>query len=792
MLLLRLFLPILLALSPAPAAAQLATRTESARTTLDRAADELKRISRAVDQAGSGEDTAPLRERAVAVRGEAEAAVEQLTPELALIDARVAELGPRPATGEPADIAAQRQALARSRSETDGAIRRGRLLSVEAGQLADEISEAQAERFGARVSERVASPLSPGLWRDIWRDLPRDGRSVARFGADTWSRLGRVLRGRDAWPIFVGLAAALLLAFPLRVWLRRAGRRFAIERAPGSRARRTGLALWFLMVGTLTNGFAAAALVQGLRWAGALGPRADRLAGAFVSTAFVSAFIVALGGSLLLRKQASWRLLPIDDEAASRLRPYSWWAGLLTLAGTLLIVGNRVLGVSAAARIAAEGIVALCYAILIIATLVTIGRLRAAHAAAHNPAAPEPPRRAAIAVVLLTAWMIVALAVAAALIGYVQFALFLVSETVWIAVVAGAVTLLLAGIDDIATTVVASDSRLGRAAQAGVGIRASTIDQLGVLLSALLRLALVLVALGAVLMPFGSDAGSMLDRVRDASGGITVGEVTIAPGAILRALVVLLLTLAAMRAVGRWIETRYLPTTELDAGARNSVATIARYAGIILAVVWSLASLGIGMERIALVLSALSVGIGFGLQAITQNFVSGLILLAERPVKIGDLVRIGDQEGDVKRISVRATEITIADRSTLIVPNSELITKTIRNMTLADPLGRMQIQFAVPIATDVVRVREIVMAIYAGNPAVLADPAPVVFIDALSGGQVQFNSFAYVAGPRAAYSTRSALLFELLDRLRAAGVHLETPAQEVRIVRGEREGKDAG
>ncbi|REN06470.1 DUF3772 domain-containing protein, partial [Mycobacterium tuberculosis] len=93
---------------------------------------------------------------------------------------------------------------------------------------------------------------------------------------------------------------------------------------------------------------------------------------------------------------------------------------------------------------------------------------------------------------------------------------------------------------------------------------------------------------------------------------------------------------------------------ELDAGARNSISTVTRYLGIIAAVLWGLTALGIGFEKLALVVSALSVGIGFGLQAITQNFVSGLILLAERPVKIGDWVKLGDQEGDIKRISVRS------------------------------------------------------------------------------------------------------------------------------------------
>jgi len=260
---------------------------------------------------------------------------------------------------------------------------------------------------------------------------------------------------------------------------------------------------------------------------------------------------------------------------------------------------------------------------------------------------------------------------------------------------------------------------------------------------------------------------------------VTIGQVTISPGAILRAAAVLAAGLFVVRGIQRWLVNRYLPATELDAGAQNSIAMVARYTGLILAVLWALASLGIGIERIALLLSALSVGIGFGLQAITQNFVSGLILLAERPVKIGDWVKIGDQEGDVKRISVRATEIEIADRSTLIVPNSELITKSIVNKTLSDPLGRIQLQFSVPLGTSVSQVREMVMAIYEAQPAVLDDPKPSLFIDTIANGRINFNGFAFVHSPRAVYGTRSDIWFRLLSELPEAGIELGTTPQQV-------------
>jgi small-conductance mechanosensitive channel len=184
----------------------------------------------------------------------------------------------------------------------------------------------------------------------------------------------------------------------------------------------------------------------------------------------------------------------------------------------------------------------------------------------------------------------------------------------------------------------------------------------------------------------------------------------------------------------------------------------------------------LGFERLALVVSALSVGIGFGLQAITQNFVSGLILLAERPVKIGDWVRIGDQEGDVRRISVRSTEIESGDKSTLIVPNSELITKTIRNMTLANPQGRVQIKFQVPLSTDVARLRQVLLDLYAAHPGVQESPPPAFYIDGIEGGMITINSHGHVGSPRNVYAVRSELLFELLVALQAAGIALATPA----------------
>src|SRR5690606_13938598 len=184
-------------------------------------------------------------------------------------------------------------------------------------------------------------------------------------------------------------------------------------------------------------------------------------------------------------------------------------------------------------------------------------------------------------------------------------------------------------------------------------------------------------------------------------------------------------------------------------GMQVSASTLFGYAGGIVAVALAMSAAGIGLERIAWVASALSVGIGFGLQAVVQNFVSGLILLAERPVKVGDWVSLPGVEGDIRRINVRATEIQMGDRSTVIVPNSEFITKVVRNVTYTDPLGMVQIKLPLPLNTDARAAREILLGVYREHPGVLETPAPNVQLDSVDGKTLLFNCTGFVSSPRA-------------------------------------------
>jgi potassium efflux system protein len=331
-------------------------------------------------------------------------------------------------------------------------------------------------------------------------------------------------------------------------------------------------------------------------------------------------------------------------------------------------------------------------------------RLKALRADAPDAGLPERPMWvgllvALIGVLVIAIWVLVA-------VGYVALASFLASQLTWSGIVAAAFYVLFKFADDVFMALVSSRSTFGQRLQKSFNLAPQTLDQAATVLSGLSRVGLFFYMLIALAAPLGTGPGEVFQRSGKFGTGVKVGEFQLVPGAILGAIAVAVVGFIVLRVFKRWLERSYLPNTKLEPGMQSSLTTLLGYVGGILVIAFALSAMGIGIERIAWVASALSVGIGFGLQAIVQNFISGLILLAEQPVKVGDWVVLGTAEGDVRRINVRATEIQLGDRSTLIVPNSEFITKTVRNMTLANAEGRVLIRLPMPLTTDAQRVRE--------------------------------------------------------------------------------------
>ncbi|HGM5921604.1 TPA: DUF3772 domain-containing protein [Stenotrophomonas maltophilia] len=758
----------------------------------------LKEIDRKRGDAEAIETLAMLSENASQARRDAEALEKSLQPQLDRLDEQLAQLG-TPAEGaiEPPELAAQRRTLNKQRDGLAASVAQAKASAVRAQQLATDIDQQRAAQRTEELGKKVASPLSPALWSKVAERLPIDIARVAPLAEQGRDAFVAGIRANGWGTPLLGLVAALVMMFPLRLWLRRLGRQFAAsDRAPDGRLRRSGLAMWLLLVGTLLPGYAVVVFIASLNAIGAIAPRLQNVADGVQQATFAAAFIAALSACLLVPSRPSWRLLNLDDTAALKLRKYAWGAAALAWLSTVLVAIDRATRTSDVTTVALDGVIALTYLGLIMAMLVTLARLHRRQTAeaeakleaqADGQGPSTPVRRSSWLVLARVAGNIaVVAAIVATLLGYVNFAKFVNQQLIGGSIVVLAATLLFKFVDDLSTWMLNADSKVGQTILLSTGLSVSRLEQAGVLLSAMLRSLVVLVALLALAAPFG-NVGTIVERIASLSNGIEINkDLTLQPGRIVTGVLVLLVGMGLTQLLQRWLTDTYLPKTELDLGARNSISTIAGYVGIILVGLWALTAMGLNLKNLALLVSALSVGIGFGLQAIIQNFVSGLILLAERPVKIGDWVKLGDQEGDIRRINVRSTEIQVGDRSTLIVPNSELITKTIRNMTMGNNQGRIQIQFAVPPSTDVGNLRQALLDAYTAHTNVLKQPAPTVYIDSIAGGQITMNSFAYVASPRQVYATRSDLYFSLLQILAERNIPLSTPT-DIHITRDPQE-----
>jgi len=747
--------------------------------------EELRRRLDAVpQQLGEDDDGRKLLAELNAIGATAEQLVLRRSTDLTDLDLRLQGLGPAPEPGAPADtpdVRAQRRTLERQRAVVDANLKLARLLAVDAEQRSADVVRQRRALFRQALSARAASPLAPAFWHNLASAAPDDAGRLRHLAsllrtqaAGAWlgpqrsAMLGRLL-----------LALALLLA---GTWL---AERILIHalppRLPATRLRRTLLAGFAIVANVLIVGMALQLAWSGLALADALPAPLQALRQASLRAGAYAAFIVTLGHALLSRRHSSWRLLPIDDTLARRLSPFPWWLGLLAPLGVLAAEVNAIVGAS----LAADVLVHACVALLLSASVAkALGHWRSslllaapAGADAEVGTAPSTPRQPLwLIAALACAGVAVAAALLAVALGYVALAGLLARQMVWAGVVLATTYLLSLLADDLCEALLSSHSRFGARLCGALNVHARLLDQAAVLASGALRLLLLFYMVIALMAPFGTSPDEVFRRGSSMDHSLRIGGFMLGSQQLLMALAVACVGFGAVRMFKHWLSERYFPHTALEPGMRSSIATLLGSVGFVFVVALALASLGISVERIAWVASALSVGIGFGLQAIVQNFIAGLILLAERPVKVGDWVLLGDTEGDVRRVNVRATEIQLSDRSTVIVPNSEFITKTVRNMTQAGAQGRVLLRLPAPLDADARRLRELILRCLADHPDILAEPAPSVTLEGIQSGTLTFLAIGYVANPRQISGVRSDVLFAILDTLRQAGLALSPPA----------------
>lgn len=696
-----------------------------------------------------------------------------LTPRQQAITTRLEQLGEKPAEGEAAESAEltqEREAQLAQRKPLDETLKRAGLLLVQSDQLVEQISGKRRDLFSSRFLTQTRSLLSPGLWSAAFNEMPRR-LSAARGFLQQWGNLF-VERMTPANGAILGgaILLAVLLGWPIARWSRRLGQRYAIEQVAGSRLKRCAAAIWVVLVTAAAPVAAAFVLFHGITGAGFVPERAMAFLSRLVLLTAVVSVIAGLTRAVLSPKRPSWRLVDVSDATAQRLANYPLWIAFI-YAGTRSVQAFfDIIGVGLAPTVVFDGVSA-----LLIAFIIGLGLRPAKQAGveaadteggASSDAAPEDGWL--MGTVRVALWIALGVVLISVVTGYVAFAFFLIQQIIWLGVLGSVLYILLELTDNLCG--VGPTSRVGRFARGTIGIRSARFDQLCALLSGFLKLFLVVVAILLAAAPWGIQSGDAFGWFSRALAGFQLGGLSLSPGAILGAIAFLAGGILLTRAVQRWLDKSYLPHTRIDEGLKNSIRTATGYTGVIVAAALAVSSLGIGLDKFAIVAGALSVGIGFGLQSVVSNFVSGLILLAERPVKVGDWIGIGTTEGNVRRISVRSTLIELFDKSTLIVPNSDLITKPVLNRTHQNPLGRVQLNLGTGHAASVQEVRSILQGAVSSHPTVLSNPAPQVLIVSTTDSGVQWKVRCFVATPRQVQVTGSDLYLDILTQLQSKGL----------------------
>ncbi|MBF0181764.1 MAG: mechanosensitive ion channel [Magnetococcales bacterium] len=259
----------------------------------------------------------------------------------------------------------------------------------------------------------------------------------------------------------------------------------------------------------------------------------------------------------------------------------------------------------------------------------------------------------------------------------------------------------------------------------------------------------------------------------------SVDLVTVAD--VLRAVIILFVSFWLVHHLPGILELLLFSRLSMDQGARYAILTIGRYLVVLIGLPWALAALHVDVGKIAWLAAAISVGIGFGLQEIVANFVSGIILLLERPVRVGDRISVGAVMGEVRRINIRATRVINQDLQEILIPNRDLITKEVINWTLSSREVRLMIPIGVGYGSDVEQVRKLLFEVARNEPLVLRDPPPRVLFMNHGASALEFQLRVYHVDP----DVRSLLTDRLntaINRVfRVHDIEIPFPQQELHI-----------
>jgi potassium efflux system protein len=481
-------------------------------------------------------------------------------------------------------------------------------------------------------------------------------------------------------------------------------------------------------------------------------------------------YVWKLAHGIVSPNKPQWRLIEVSDRGARRIVAFA--VVLAAINGLTYVLG--VINVTLDAPLALTVVESLVATIATGITLILLSFLRPMDGVAKGGALWPKLLRF---VVLMTGIGLMVTALS----GYVGLAKFASSQIV----VTGAI-LMTMYVGFLSGHAMSQHNAFARTALGDVlarkqGFGEVRLDQFGLAIGLLLHVVVLLLGIPLVMLTWGFRGADISTIFIQAFTEIHVGNINISLVGILVGVLLFFAGLFLTRWFQRWLDGNVMARSHVDAGVRNSVSTVLGYAGIVLAALLGISAAGFDLSSLALVAGALSLGIGFGLQTIVQNFVSGLILLVERPFKVGDWIVNGPVEGFVRRISVRATEIETFQNQSIIVPNSQLINASVGNWMLRNSVARSEIPVSVAYDSDPKQVMDILLEIARSHPLVLTMPEPSVGFQAFGQFSMDFELRFHVADIFQGGPTRNDIRVAIINRFRKEGIEIPLPQRELNV-----------